>query len=164
LGLWLGYPVTYPYYYGYPYGYPYPPDPYIYGYAGPSYGYPARPYTSSNQGQYPATDDDRDDDDDAASGQNYPAQQSQPSIGVQRGDQSAPGGVSFEITPGDAAVFVDGTYVGTAGDFSPTSQPLGLVSGHHRIEIRASGYRTMTFDTDITSGQVLPYQGTLQRN
>jgi len=167
-GLWLGYPVTYPYYYGYPYGYPYPypPAPYGYGYARP-YGYPAQPYyppqpyTSSNQSAYPSPNDYPNY---GASGQNYPAQQSAPSIGVQRGDQSAPGGVSFEITPDTAAVFVDGTYMGTAREFSPTSQPLGLVSGHHRIEIRASGYRTMTFETDIVSGQVLPYQGTLQRN
>jgi hypothetical protein len=35
-------------------------------------------------------------------------------------------------------VFVDGTYVGTAGTFGPTSQPMGLISGHHHIEIRAS--------------------------
>jgi hypothetical protein len=86
-------------------------------------------------------------------------------VGVQRGsEQSAPGGVSFEITPDSAAVFVDGTYVGTAATFGPTSQPLGLIPGRHHIEVRAAGYRTMTFDADVRSGQVIPYQGTLQRN
>jgi hypothetical protein len=34
------------------------------------------------------------------------------------------GGVSFEITPNTAAVFVDGTYVGTIAEFGPESQPL----------------------------------------
>jgi hypothetical protein len=47
--------------------------------------------------------------------------------------------------------------------FSPTSDPLGLAAGRHHIEIRASGYQTMTFDSDITPGQVIPYRGSLQR-
>ena len=159
LGFWAGYPVPYPYY-GYPY--PYPVDPYAYGYAAPSYGYPAQSYPP-DQGQYP---DDPSDPDYGPSGQQqgYPSQQSAPSVGVQQGNQAAPGGVSFEITPDNAAVFVDGTYVGTAADFGPNSQPLGLVSGRHHIEIRASGYRTMTLDSDVTSGQVIPYKGTLQQN
>ena len=71
--------------------------------------------------------------------------------------------MSFQITPGSAAVFVDGTYIGTAGTFGPSSQPLGLIPGRHHIEIRAEGYQTMTFDADVTAGQVIPYQGTLQR-
>jgi hypothetical protein len=169
-GLWVGYPVAYPSYYGYPYGYayPYPADPYAYGNAAPSYGYPAQPYPSPNQRppyppeNYPSSAYPEY----GSSGQGYPPQQPAPSVGgVQRGGQQpAPGGVSFEITPDTAAVFVDGTYVGTAGNFSPTSQPLGLISGRHHIEIRASGYRTMTFDVDVTPGQVIPYQGTLQQN
>jgi hypothetical protein len=39
-----------------------------------------------------------------------------------------------------------------------------LNAGRHRIEIRASGYRTMTFDADVQAGQVIPYQGSLQHN
>jgi hypothetical protein len=156
-GLWAGYPFAYPYsLFGYPYYYaaPYPVDPYAYGYAAPSYGYPAQPYAPypPSSAYPPANDPSRD----SAPG---------PTVGVQRGgDQTAPGAISFEITPDTAAVFVDGTYVGTAGNFGPTSQPLGLVSGRHHIEIRASGYRTMTFDADVTPGQVIPYQGTLQPN
>jgi hypothetical protein len=169
-GLWAGYPIAYPYYYypyGYPYPYPYPVDPYAYGYAAPSYGYPAQPYPSENQSSayppsnYPASGDPES----GTSGQGYQTQQPAPTIGVQRGgQQSAPGGVSFEITPDTAAVFVDGTYVGTAGTFGPMSPPLGLIAGRHHIEVRASGYRTMTFDADVTAGQVVPYQGTLQRD
>ena len=41
--------------------------------------------------------------------------------------------------------------------------PLTLTPGRHRIEVRASGYQTMAFDADVTPGQVIPYQGTLQR-
>jgi len=154
-GLWLGYPVPYPYY-GYPY--PYPPDPYAYGYAAPTYGTSSQPYPDDR------SSNDRPDPDDQSADQNYSAQQPGPSVGVQPGNQAAPGGVSFEITPDTAAVFVDGTYVGTAADFSPTTSPLGLIPGRHHVEIRASGYRTMTFDADVTTGQVLPYKGTLQQN
>ena len=71
--------------------------------------------------------------------------------------------MSFEITPSSAAVLVDGTYVGTVADFGPSSQPLGLPPGRHHIEVRADGYQTMAFEADVTAGQVLPYQGTLQR-
>jgi hypothetical protein len=158
-GLWAGYPVAFPYFYDpyyYGYAYPYPADPYAYGYAAPSYGYPAQPYAAPNPAPaypYPPSNDP-----------NYQPQQA-PSVGVEQGtEQSAPGGVSFDITPDNAAVFVDGTYVGTVGTFGPKAQPLGLIPGRHHIEIRASGYRTMTFDADVTPGQVIPYQGALQRD
>jgi len=73
------------------------------------------------------------------------------------------GGMSFEIQPSYAQVYVDGQYVGAVGQFSPTSQPLGLTAGRHHIQITAQGYRTMDFDVDIVAGEVLPYQGTLER-
>jgi hypothetical protein len=82
---------------------------------------------------------------------------------VQGPNQANTGGVSFEITPSNAEVFVDGQYVGQTGQFTPTSQPLGLPLGRHHIEIRASGYRTIDFDVDIVAGQVIPYQGVLER-
>jgi hypothetical protein len=142
-GLWLGYPVAYPYYYSQPYPvYPYS-DPYTYGpyAAAPSYG----------SSSYPPD--------------GYGAARSAPSSVVpQGGAQYDRGGVSFQITPEDATVFVDGAYVGTAGQFGPEARPLDLTAGPHRIEVRAPGYRTMAFDADVRPGQVLPYQGTLQRN
>ncbi len=124
------------------------------GYAPPSgsSGYPP-PYSGSEQG-YPNQSE-----------QGYPMQQSSPSAEDPRnGAPSATGGISFEITPESAAVFVDGSYAGTAGNFGPQSEPLGLSSGRHHVEVRASGFRTMTFDADVRAGQVLPYRGTLQRN
>jgi len=170
-GLWMGYPVAYPSYYDSPYGYAYPSaDPYAYD--APAYGYPSQPYPS----QYPSAGYPSSAYPSAGnpasryptSGyptSNYPPQQSSPAIGVQRGEeQSAPGGISFEITPDSAAVFVDGTYMGTAGEFGAAAEPLGLDAGRHRVEIRAAGHRTMTFEADVRPGEVIPYQGTLQRN
>src|SRR5437588_12322288 len=56
-----------------------------------------------------------------------------------------------------------GNLVGTVGRFTSTTQPLGLVAGRHQLEIRAPGYRTMSFDVDIIAGQVIPYEGTFER-
>jgi PEGA domain len=70
--------------------------------------------------------------------------------------------VSFEITPSTATVYVDGTSVGSVAEFSPTAMPLTLTPGRHRIELRAAGYQTMSFDAEIVVGQVIPYRGEMQ--
>ena len=94
--------------------------------------------------------------------QAYP-QSGYPPQGSISPSQPNTGGMSFEIQPPDAQIYVDGRYVGTVGQFSPTSQPLGLTAGRHHIRISAPGYRTTEFDADIVSGEVLPYQGMLER-
>ena len=85
------------------------------------------------------------------------------SIDTQQASQSDLGGLSFEITPDTAELLVDGNLVGTVGEFTPTTQPLGLEAGRHHIEIRASGYQTRSFDVDVMAGQVIPYRGELER-
>jgi hypothetical protein len=72
------------------------------------------------------------------------------------------GGVSLEITPGDAFVYVDGTYAGTVRDFDGTDQPLTLAGGMHHIEIQATGYEPMTMDVAVQPGQVIPYRGDMR--
>jgi hypothetical protein len=135
-GLVVGYPVAFPNYApAYPYPYPYAPA-YPYAIAGPTYGYGS--LSSPTDAAIPPS----------------------PSTEVPSGDL---GGLSFAITPGDAQVLVDGQVVGVVSSFSPTSQPLTLTPGHHHVEIRASGYRSVAFDVDITPGEVIPYYGTLER-
>jgi hypothetical protein len=73
------------------------------------------------------------------------------------------GGVSFDISPGHAQVYVDGSFAGVADDFDAMSEPLLLVPGHHYIELRLAGYRSASFDVTITSSEVTPYEGTLER-
>jgi hypothetical protein len=148
-GLFVGYPVVYPtwaypyyYYDGYPYAYPYD-------------GYPAYPYNAYPYPAYPAP------------GYSAPGYSTQPySVPAPGSVQAQPGiatgGVSFDITPASAEVFVDGQDVGAVADFSPTSSPLSLAPGRHHVEIRAPGYETMSFDTDVVAGQVIPYQGTMR--
>jgi len=81
-------------------------------------------------------------------------------VGLVRG-VSIYGGVSFNIAPYDALVFVDGYYVGRVDDFSSVSPPLTLTPGFHRIEVQADGYQPMAWDVNIVPGQVIPYQGAM---
>ena len=132
-GLWIGYPVRYPTYF-------YPYAPYPYGYTNPyptTAPYPAYPATS-----YPA----------------YPSTSysAAPAVG-------AAGGLSFEITPPEAGVTVDGIYVGTVEQFTPDQPPLPLAPGRHHIEIRYPGFEIIEFEVDILPGQVIPYRGELRQ-
>jgi hypothetical protein len=72
------------------------------------------------------------------------------------------GGVSLEMTPADAAVYVDGAYAGIVRDFDGTRQPLTLAAGTHRIEVQEAGYEPLQFDVTVQAGEVVPYQGELQ--
>ena len=143
-GFYVGYPVVYPYYGAYANPYAYDPyyNPYAYAAPYPEYGYPAY----SAPPQYGTS---------GAYGAPGPG-----SIGVQPG--AATGGLSFEMSPANAEVFVDGNDYGVVSSFTPTSQPLSLTPGRHRVELRAPGYEPMMFDADVVAGQVIPYQGTLQ--
>jgi len=71
------------------------------------------------------------------------------------------GGVSFEIDPYDAEVYIDGDFVGYASDFGPEQMPLTLQSGRHHVDLAAPGYQDVSFDITVVAGQVIPYQGTL---
>ena len=74
------------------------------------------------------------------------------------------GGISFDIQPSDADVFVDGEYVGPVANFTAYSEPLTLTPGVHRIAIQREGFRSMEWDVTIEPGQVIPYRGGLNRS
>jgi hypothetical protein len=149
--LWAGFPVAYPYYEGY--------DPYYdpYGYSYP-YGYVTSSPANGSLSVYPPSSN--------YPPSSYPSSVYPPSgsVGVQPGQPEGDvGGVSFDVTPSNAEIVVDGASRGTVGDFTATTEPLGLEPGRHHIEIRAPGYRTTTFEVDIVAGQAIPYYGSLQR-
>jgi hypothetical protein len=73
------------------------------------------------------------------------------------------GGVSFDIQPSDADLFIDGEYVGTVGTFGPAQEPLTMTPGAHRIAVQRDGYRPMEWDVTIEPGQVIPYRGVMER-
>jgi hypothetical protein len=71
------------------------------------------------------------------------------------------GGISFDIQPYDAAIYVDGEYVGVVQDFGPYAAPLTLPAGVHHIDLQASGFAPLSFDLTVVPNQVIPYRGTL---
>ncbi len=73
------------------------------------------------------------------------------------------GGISFDIQPADADLFVDGEYVGQIGTFGATSEPLTLRPGEHRIEVQREGFRSMAWDVTIEPGEVIPYRAVMER-
>lgn len=75
----------------------------------------------------------------------------------------ADGELRLKIKPRDAQVFVDGYYVGIVDDFDGVFQRLHLPSGPHRIEVRAPGYETLTFDVQIRFDQTTRFEGDLRR-
>jgi hypothetical protein len=138
-GLWAGYPFAYPYafynpFFYYPYGSSYSDDS--------SYSHYPDGYLSS--------------DDSAPTYSTSWSSLLQP-------DQANLGGMSFDVTPATAELFVDNMRVGTVGQFTSTTQPVGVAAGHHHIEIRTPGYQTMSFDVEIVAGEVTPFQGTMDR-
>jgi hypothetical protein len=69
------------------------------------------------------------------------------------------GGMAFVVDPPQTQVFVDGVYVGLAGDFR--GQPVPIAAGYRRIELYAPGYEPIGFNVNVLPGQVIPYQGRL---
>jgi hypothetical protein len=79
-------------------------------------------------------------------------------------DPDAPhGGLRLQVSPRDAQVFVDGYYAGTVDDFDGARQRLKVTIGPHRIELRAPGHETVTFDVTIIEGQTTTYKTSLTR-
>jgi hypothetical protein len=73
------------------------------------------------------------------------------------------GYLRLHIEPGTAEVYVDGLYTGTGDDFSPLSVGRALEMGPHRVEIRAPGFESVTFDVRILPNEMITYRRTLQR-
>ncbi len=78
-------------------------------------------------------------------------------------DENLPtGGVRLKATPRDAEVFVDGYYAGRVDDFDGARQKLKITRGPHRIELRAPGYESVTFDITIIPGESTTYKTDLK--
>ena len=71
------------------------------------------------------------------------------------------GGVSFDVEPRDAELWVDGDFIGKVSDYSSYGPPLTLVAGRHHVELTGRNYQSIAFDITVVAGQVIPYQGTL---
>ena len=77
------------------------------------------------------------------------------------GDHEVLRGVSFDVEPRDAELWIDGEYVGRVSDYSPYDAPLVLAAGRHVVDLRGRYYNPLTFEITVVPGQVIPYSGTL---
>jgi hypothetical protein len=71
----------------------------------------------------------------------------------------AQGRLALTVTPSSTQVFADGFYMGTVADFQ--DRGLWLPVGPRRIELRAEGYDSVTFDVRIVEDRPVEYQRNL---
>jgi hypothetical protein len=72
------------------------------------------------------------------------------------------GSVRLDVDLKEAAVYVDGYYVGIVDDFDGAFHQLNLTVGPHRIEIREDGYETLTVDVNVQLAQTIRYRGEMK--
>ena len=58
----------------------------------------------------------------------------------------------FEITPTDAAVYVDDRYLGAGADLAVNSRGVVTMSGTHTVTVVRPGYKTKTIDITVPIG------------
>ena len=58
---------------------------------------------------------------------------------------------------------MDGYFVGQVDGFDGPFQHLDLEAGTHRVEIRAPGHESITFEVKIAPRQNVTYKGELKR-
>jgi hypothetical protein len=73
------------------------------------------------------------------------------------------GSLRLKIKPREASVFIDGYYVGVVDDFDGIFQKLHLEAGPHRVEIRAPGYETLSFEVRLVPDHTTTYTGELKK-
>lgn len=61
--------------------------------------------------------------------------------------------VKISVNPDRAAVFLDGQYIGHAGEFGGVAKSLIVAPGHRRISISLPGYNTFNSEIDLAPGQ-----------
>ena len=63
------------------------------------------------------------------------------------------GRIVFRIEPGDAAVYVDDRFAGTAEELSSLSRGLQVPAGTHRVVVSRPGYGSESLQVEVTAGE-----------
>lgn len=71
--------------------------------------------------------------------------------------------VRVQVTPKQAAVYVDGYYAGVAGDFDGVFKRLHTTPGGHAITLYLEGYRTITENIYVRPDATFKMQETLEK-
>jgi PEGA domain len=74
------------------------------------------------------------------------------------------GALRLKVKPDTGSVYLDGELVGLVNKYDGMFQKLHLDGGNHRVEIRAPGYKTLTFNVRIESGHTETYRGELEKD
>jgi hypothetical protein len=82
---------------------------------------------------------------------------------AQGSDVEPAGYLRLQVRPGTARVYVDGYYVGPVDDFNGSGPGRFLEPGPHRVEIRADGFDTITFDVRIVPNETITYRSDLAK-
>src|SRR5262245_23899262 len=61
--------------------------------------------------------------------------------------------IKLSVTPDRAAVFIDGLFVGHAGEFGGIAKSLLIAPGHRKITISLPGYQTFNTEVDLVPKQ-----------
>lgn len=78
------------------------------------------------------------------------------------GETEVKGSLRLEISQKEAAVYIDGFYVGAVEDFNGPTEQITLPPGPHHLELRAAGYQTLTFDVNVQPGKTITYRTPMQ--
>ena len=73
------------------------------------------------------------------------------------------GSARIQVTPKDAAVYVDGYRAGRVDDFDGTFQRLNLRPGPHEITLYLPGYRTLSERVYIGEGSTMKLKQSLEK-
>ena len=61
--------------------------------------------------------------------------------------------LKLDVQPGRAAVFLDGKFVGHAGEFGGVGHSMLISPGKHRIKVELPGYQTFETEVNLLVGQ-----------
>jgi hypothetical protein len=70
--------------------------------------------------------------------------------------------VRIDVTPEEAQVYVDSYYAGVVDDFDGIFQRLTLRAGSHLIEVRKTGYRSLSFEVNLYPSQSVTVRRTME--
>jgi DNA-binding beta-propeller fold protein YncE len=78
------------------------------------------------------------------------------------GPETLTGNVRLDVSPKDAAVYVDEYYAGIVDDFNGAFHHLTLTAGPHSIEIRKPDFETLVVHVYVQPRQIITYRETMQ--
>ena len=61
--------------------------------------------------------------------------------------------IKMSVNPGRAAVFLDGQFVGHAGEFGGIGKSLIVAPGHRKLSLSLPGYETFNTEVDLSPNQ-----------